>query len=132
MRWFDEMREKISEATREAMRRPEIAEKHRFACKNRIVTEEGRKKQSIAQKKRYESTIFKTTSVGNYIPDFELTDLDDSFIEVKGYLRDVSARKMDEFVSGGHKLYVIDRTNIEDLSLSKVWQRQGLQATSCK
>jgi hypothetical protein len=52
-----EIRQKIAEATRLAMQRVDVRERHRIGCKNRIVSEDGRRKQSVAQKKRYEWDI---------------------------------------------------------------------------
>ena len=59
-----EWKESVSKKTKEAMADPEIAAKHSLACKNRVVSEEGRRKQSIAQKKRYEWDIAPTLRPG--------------------------------------------------------------------
>jgi hypothetical protein len=256
-----EVRKKIAEATRQAMRRPEVAERHRNGCKNRIVSAEGRKKQSEAQKRRFKwdrpaiairpevgakvsrtmmgrklseshkdsvrngvrkymesltvverkerfgaknlgriswnrgSTVsgemrkrislslskayvegrmpvldmhalyagangeiwmrsswevkvakwldenqitwryqpgFFKTSGGYYVPDFILPELG-RYLEVKGWLKDSAAKKMDDFVASGNVLCIVDKTNIDQISLSKEWvQRQMCEASPAR
>ena len=234
----------VSGSTRAAMARPDVKERHRLGCKNRKVSEEGRRLQSIAQKKRFlwdepaskrpevakkisialtgrkmsEEAILKMsytgrfkadmmteeerkdrfgkhnvgrsswnkgipqtdvvkkklskalaekyandempvldthceyngrwfrstwerkfaiwcderkirwkyqpgffyTSIGYYVPDFKLLDFGE-FVEVKGRYDDECVRKMDEFVLNGNVLRIIDKWNIDDIHLDKMW-----------
>jgi len=64
-------------------------EKHRYICKNGRV----------------------------YIPDFLVNGV--GFVEVKGFLSKQDALKMNEFVLAGNKLFIIDLSNINSISLNK-------------
>lgn len=63
----------MSERTKSAMRRPDVAARHRQGCKNRIVSAEGRKLQSIAQKKRFETQLHPMSGKKNpFVGDVQL------------------------------------------------------------
>lgn len=53
----------------------------------------------------YQPIVFKTESGRYYVPDFRVEDF--GFVEVKGWLKQLSIEKMDEFVSAGNTLYLI-------------------------
>lgn len=68
----------------------------------------------------YETEAFET-SVGWYWPDFKLIGMGE-YLEVKGYLDDVSRKKMNDFVSSGKKLIYISGKGRPILSLERHWQ----------
>lgn len=56
-RYSQEWKDLVSLKTKEAMAREDVRGRHSIACTNRVVSDEGRRKQSIAQKKRFEWDI---------------------------------------------------------------------------
>lgn len=69
----------------------------------------------------YEPIMFRLSDGHRYIPDFLMVDKHE-FLEVKGYLRSADAIAMDEFVSMGNELWLIDKSNIDNPALNKRWQ----------
>jgi hypothetical protein len=69
----------------------------------------------------YETEAFELSNGRWYIPDFKLGIGENEFLEVKGWLSDCARFKMDEFVKSGNTLYVVDKSNIDNISLSNRW-----------
>ena len=68
----------------------------------------------------YESCMFQTSNGRFYFPDFKLIDTGE-FVEVKGVFDEKSIDKMNDFVSAGNELYIIDKSNINCPALNKKW-----------
>jgi hypothetical protein len=68
----------------------------------------------------YQKRLHKCSNGKCYIPDFHLVHIDE-YIEVKGYLQEDDVEKMNDFVGAGHKLYIVDNSNIDCIELNKEW-----------
>jgi len=67
----------------------------------------------------YEPRVFELSNDTRYIPDFFLPKFG-FYVEVKGYLRAISAEKMSLFVKLGYDLRYID--DIKNISLDEKWR----------
>ncbi len=77
----------------------------------------------------YEPKNFKLKPAMTYKPDFYLSDTDE-WIEIKGFLKEESKIKMDEFISQGYKLTILFKKDIERITgvncyqFLKAWKKK--------
>ena len=75
---------------------------------------------------KYESKecIVELSNGSSYTIDFYLPNKN-KYIEVKGYFDDYSIYKLDQATIKGYNIYIIDKTNINNIDLENDWFTQS-------